>query len=84
MSINIHLPAETEEKLREAASRRGQTLEDYLQQLAISSAVDEIALPAGQSAEEWIAEWRTWAASHATLPRPADDRRECIYEVRDE
>jgi predicted transcriptional regulator len=84
MSITIHLPADTEEKLRQAASRRGQTLEHYLQQLAISSAVDEVALPAGQSVAEWIAEWRAWAASHTALPHVADDSRESIYEGRGE
>jgi hypothetical protein len=84
MTLTINLPIETEDQLRAAAARRGCTLEDYVTHLVISSTVNGIALSPEKSTEDWIAEWRTWAASHAALPQPADDSRESIYEGRGE
>lgn len=42
--------------------------------------------PTGQalSAEEWVKEWRAWAASHKPLPYVADDDRDSIYAGRGE
>jgi hypothetical protein len=36
------------------------------------------------SAEEWVAEFRSWAASHKALPYEADDDRDSIYAGRGE
>lgn len=84
MSITINLPAETEQKLREAAARRGETLEAYLASMAASCAVDVGGPPSEQTAEEWVAEFRAWAASHAPVTHFVDDSRESIYEGRGE
>jgi len=40
--------------------------------------------PTPTSAEQWIAEFRAWIASHPRLPYEADDSREGIYEGRGE
>jgi hypothetical protein len=79
MSVTINLPAETEQKLREAASRRGQSLEAYLEWLAIHVAGKGGGPPPDQTAEEWVAQWRAFVESHASNPHVADDSRESIY-----
>jgi hypothetical protein len=42
-SVTLHFRAETEQVLREKASRRGQTLEAYLEQLAEREAAGDAA-----------------------------------------
>lgn len=84
MTRTINLPIEIVEQLRAAASRRGCTVEDYVTRLAVSSVASNIAPSPEKSAEEWVSEWRTWGSSHATLPHPADDSRESVYEGRGE
>jgi hypothetical protein len=81
MSILLHLNAEMERRLRAGAAARGETLEAYLEHLMGQSV--EGATPQ-QSAEEWSASWRSWAASHRALPQLADDSRDSIYEGRGE
>jgi hypothetical protein len=80
MTVTISLPAKTEQVLREKAARLGQTLEAYLERLAVESAASATA--AERPPQEWVAEWRAWAASHRTLPHLADDSRESIYAGR--
>lgn len=90
-TISVQLDSSVEQKLREKARLRGQTLETYLQQLAEESARDAngAAAPvvppvsAAQSAESWCRALQAWAANHATLPTVADDSRESIYTDRD-
>jgi hypothetical protein len=92
MSVTIHLAPEIERRLREKAALNGQSLEDYLRRLAEESARPESSpgeLPAEGSprplsAEEWVAEFRAWAASHPTRTTVADDSRESIYAGRGE
>ena len=79
MGVTINLPAETERKLREAAARRGETLEAYLEWLATVCAGNGSGPPPGQTAEEWVAAWRAFVDSHASNPHVADDSRESIY-----
>jgi hypothetical protein len=79
MSVTINLPSETEQTLRHAAVRRGQTLEAYLEWLAVLSAGNGSGPPPNQTAEEWADQWRAWVASHASNPHVADDSRESIY-----
>jgi len=91
-TISLQLESSVEQKLREKARLRGQSLETYLQQLAEESAKDAngAAAPivppdsAAEYSESWISAWRAWAASHATLPTVADDSRESIYADRGE
>jgi hypothetical protein len=84
MSITINLPADTEQKLREAAVRRGQTLEAYLEWLATVSAVANGSGPPERTPDEKVAAWREWVASHASNPHVADDSRESMYGDRGE
>lgn len=78
MTVTINLPGEAEQKLRATAERRGQTLEAYLEWLALNVAANS-GPPHDQTADEWVAEWRAWVASHASNPYVADDSRESIY-----
>lgn len=45
---------------------------------------ETLDFPTPTSAEQWIAEFRAWIASHPRLPYEADDSRESIYEGRGE
>jgi hypothetical protein len=83
MSVTLHLPPDLERRLREQAVRRSQSLEEYLERLAEESLRAESSAPT-LTAEQWVAEWRAWAASHPTLPTVADDSRESIYAGRGE
>jgi len=89
MSISISLPPETESALRARAAQHGQSVEDYLSHLAINWAgVNGMPLATGArqelSIDEWVAQFRAWAASHKPLPIIADDSRESIYAGRGE
>ncbi len=82
-TITLQLNAIAEQKLREQASSRGQTLETYLQQL-VEDNVRVTSGSAPDSGVSWTSAWRTWARSHVALPVAADDSRESIYAGRDE
>ena len=84
MSVTINLPAEAEQKLREAATRRGQSLKEYLEWLAIQSAGNGSMLAAHRTPQQRVAAWREWVATHASNPHVADDSRESIYGDRGE
>lgn len=85
MSITINLPVEAEQKLREAAARRGQSLEAYLEWVAATSvAANGSGPPPERTSEEKVAAWREWVASHALNPHMADDSRESMYGDRGE
>jgi hypothetical protein len=83
MTVTLNLDPETVRRLREKATRRGQTLEAYLEQLAAEPAAGSDTA-AERSAAEWVAEFQAWAASHLSLPQLADDSRESIYADRGE
>jgi len=92
MAITLDLPAEAVRLLKEKAARAGQTLENYLQELAKrdvraangSPSVDSQAVPSALPTEEWVARWYAWAERQ--LPRAVvlDDSRESIYAGRGE
>jgi hypothetical protein len=90
MSVIVNLAPDTERRLREKAAQKGQTIEQYLGQLAeesaASPAVGQEPSPArsDKTPEEWVAEWLAWVASHRPGPVIADDSRESIYEGRGE
>ncbi|HEX7376655.1 MAG TPA: hypothetical protein VF278_06055 [Pirellulales bacterium] len=84
MAVTINLPSEAEQKLRAAAGRRGETLEAYLEWLAIQSAGSGARSVAKRAPEERVAELRAWAASHAPVTHFVDDSRASIYEGRGE
>jgi len=83
MTVTFNLDPDTVRRLRAKAARRGQTLEAYLEQLAAGPAAGS-DMTAERSAEEWVAEFQAWAASHRSLPQLADDSRESIYADRGE
>ncbi len=82
MNLVLHLPPETEAKLKAQAAATGQAPEE----LALRVLEDEFAAsanpPQSMSTAEWIADFRAWAESHRRLPHDADDSRESIYEGR--
>lgn len=89
MSVVVHLPVDTEAKLREKAAMLGQDLAEYVGGLVESWAEANGAGPVpapipDQQGNQWLAAWRSWAR----IPRPAtplaDDSRESIYSGRGE
>lgn len=86
MDLVLHLPAETEAKLKEQAAAVGRSpeelaliaLEEWL--AAGFDLADASTPPAPISHEEWMADIRQWAESHPRLEHPADDSRESIYD----
>ena len=67
------------------AALRGQTIEQYLRQLAEESTASspvtrEPSLsPSDMTPQERAAAWRAWVASHRNQTQVADDSRESIY-----
>ena len=79
MNVTIKLSTEVEVRLREKASERGTTLEDYLSELAVRWA-SEADGPAAKSVEQRLAEFKAFVASHNHITAVADDSRESMYE----
>jgi hypothetical protein len=92
MNVTLSLPEAIEQSLKEKAARSGQTLEGYLQALAVREALlptpppaPAISYPPGfSSREEWSKAFREWVASHRPVDHFVDDSRESIYAVRGE
>ncbi len=85
MTITIKLDPETERRLRDLAGQAGQTLERYLEQLAVqTSSTAPPCSTAAESPEDWVARFRAWVKGHRPLPVVADDSRESIYGNRGE
>ncbi len=80
MTIILQLQDELAHRLKEEAARRGQSVEVYLTRLAEDSLSTSQTLVAAGA--DWETTWRAWAASHAPLPRTANDDRESIYAGR--
>ena len=82
MNITLQLDGDLEQRLRDEAARRGQSVEQYLENL-----IEQMLPPtqvSSMSTEEWIAAWRAWAASHSPAPGPVDHSRDSIYAGRGE
>jgi hypothetical protein len=89
MSVMLDLAPDTEQHLRSIARQRGQSLEEYLRELADNAArtcngSGVMSPESAQSASERERAWLAWVASHPKLPYIADDSRESIYEGRGE
>ena len=94
-TITLHLPPETERKLRDRAAKAGQTLESLLQQLAVKSANHEIEqdyFPTGEpkfitrpqlTHEEFMQNLKELASGPAGKSLPPDFSREDIYDDHD-
>jgi hypothetical protein len=75
-SVIVPLSEGAQQQLRRRASERGVPLEEF----ARTVLEREAAVPVSdQSAEEWVAEWRAWAASHPKRELSVDDSRDSIY-----
>ncbi|MBV9123661.1 MAG: hypothetical protein JO112_09920 [Planctomycetes bacterium] len=93
MAVILNLPPAVEQQLKERANRLGQTLEEYLQQLALREA-EGLALassrpaitypPEFSSPAEWVKALREWAENHPRVDHFVDDSRESIYAGRGE
>jgi hypothetical protein len=82
VEITLHLPRETEEKLRELALHRGQTLEAYLEQLAEQAT--RVAPASGVVSDEEFERLLEELPEGLSLPRlPADFSRADIYTEHD-
>jgi hypothetical protein len=76
-TVTVSLSEAARQQLDQWAAERGVPLEEY----ARTVLEQEATTPAPQkSADEWIPEWRTWAASHPRRELTVDDSRESIYE----
>lgn len=91
MAVILNLPPAVEQQLKERATRIGQTLEEYLQRLALREAEgSEPALsgpaiaypPEFSSPADWVRALREWAESHPRVEHFVDDSRESIYAGR--
>jgi hypothetical protein len=75
----VHVPVSEAawQQLRQRAAERGVAPEE----LARTVLEREAAAPKPeQSAEQWVAEWRAWVASHPRRELTVDDSRDSIYE----
>ena len=83
MKVTLRLSAETGQRLKDEAARQGMTVEEFVQRLAEQSIA---SCPAASNLpyEEWVKQFREWAASHETGPGPVDDDRDSIYAGRGE
>ena len=81
MNLILHLPPETEAKLKEQAAAIGKAPEE-LGAIVLEERLAEgfEPPPAPISPEEWIADIRKWAESHRHGVANADDSRDSIYE----
>ena len=84
MNLTLHLSPELEAKLREQAKAEGKAPEQVAMK-ALEMQLESGPLAAAtMSAEQWVADIRSWATSHRSLPREVDDSRESIYAGRGE
>ena len=89
MSVVVHLPVDTEAKLREKASMLGQDLAEYVGGLVETWAEANGAGPvlspiSDQEGDQWLAGWRSWASIPPAATPLADDSRESTYSGRGE
>ena len=76
-TATVPLSLAARQQLHERAAERGVPLEEF----ARTVLEREAAVPTPkQSAEEWVAELRAWAASHPVRQLSMDDSRDAIYE----
>ena len=87
MTVMLELPPEIEAGLRAQAEAEGVGVSDFLQKLVSDRIAPgfraEVGRPAHHlPAEEWVREFRTWAASHSGNSVVLSDEameREAIY-----
>lgn len=79
MNLTLHLPPETEAKLKEQANLMGRSLED----LALEALEDKLSTePAPTpvlSSEDWNLQFDAWVHGHSSRNPHFDDSRDSIY-----
>jgi hypothetical protein len=85
MTLTLQLTPDVETKLRERAAAAGKDPVGF----ALDALQEKLGFIDGSSSneaspEEWVKEWRTWAAAHPKLSFEVDDSRESIYAGRGE
>jgi hypothetical protein len=75
-TVSVPISESAMRQLGKRASERGIAIEEFARSILEREAGE---VPPDQSAEEWIAEFRAWAASHPHRPLSVDDSRESIY-----
>jgi hypothetical protein len=80
MILTLQLPAEIEAQLREQAAAVGKDPLGFI----LDALKDKLSASNGHkspelSPQEWVQQWRDWAANHPKLPFEVDDSRESIY-----
>ena len=84
MNLVLHLPPETEERLRQSAAETGKTpealaLEALDEKLACEEGVHETPSPG-----EWLRQFDAWVGELKSRNPNVDDSRDSIYEGRGE
>ena len=82
MNLLLHLNPELEAKLGEQAKAAGKAPEEIALQVLQEQLDAEPLATASLSADQWIADIRSWAKSHRRLSHEVDDSREAIYAGR--
>jgi hypothetical protein len=81
MNLMLHLPPETEARLREQAARAGKPVEvvalEALQE-KLDAELESPILPA----DEWVIQFDAWVESHRSRNPSFDDSRGSIYPDR--
>jgi hypothetical protein len=93
MTVTLNLPDAVLQQLTAKAAKNGQTVEEYLQAIAMREAQPPSRSPRPEplvpypmqhaSPEEWVKALHEWAESHSPVEHFVDDSRESIYFGRD-
>jgi hypothetical protein len=85
MTLTLHLPAETESKLRQQAELSGQDLSEFVLQAVSEKLADaEMQTQPASDNDEWTKKLRTFIARHPVVNHFVDDSRDSIYAGRGE
>jgi hypothetical protein len=84
MNLILHLPPETEAKLKEQAAATGKAPEEFVLRALEEQLANSAQSPSALSADEWVADIRSWAEDHRHRSGDADDSRDSIYAGRGE
>lgn len=84
MILNLHVPAEKEAKLREAAAAAGQDVETFVLNAVDERLSEEVPTEPPLSEDDFQKWLDKWIALHPQVRHFVDDSRESIYEGRGE
>jgi hypothetical protein len=81
MSLEIRIPPEMEQDVRERASAAGEDVQTFVIKVVQASLVAPNTAPQ-QGTPEWRAEFKAWVEGHPKIEHEVDDSRESIYDDR--